>query len=233
MDHAGLVLPVLRRQIERETPSELDGAFALALPTRAELVASLGAQERALLEALQGGLAPLETLCARRAQLGALQRLVSSGFVLLSKVTPSDAAHVARGYDAWNGEAARLALTLFARQRDPRGQPAFADGPTVARAILDRLVRLSGEAIIDVAAVEDGYAGTPLSRHPLVRRRLDRQPGTVTLSLDLGLPVIGVGASAASYYPAVGDLIATPVILPEHADVANACRCGGGACAHR
>jgi hypothetical protein len=34
--------------------------------------------------------------------------------------------------------------------------------------------------------------------------------------------VIAVGASAATYYPAVGALIEAKVLLPNHADVANA-----------
>jgi hypothetical protein len=38
----------------------------------------------------------------------------------------------------------------------------------------------------------------------------------------LGVPVIGLGASAASYYGAVGDRLNTRVILPKFAGVANA-----------
>jgi N-methylhydantoinase A/oxoprolinase/acetone carboxylase beta subunit len=83
-------------------------------------------------------------------------------------------------------------------------------------------VRLSGEALIDVAAIEDGYRGPALSQHPLMQRRLERRQGVVRLSFDVGLPVIAVGASAAAYYPAVGALIGAEVVLPNHADVANA-----------
>jgi len=36
------------------------------------------------------------------------------------------------------------------------------------------------------------------------------------------VPVIGLGASASSYYPAVGQLVGSKMILPEHAGVANA-----------
>ena len=36
------------------------------------------------------------------------------------------------------------------------------------------------------------------------------------------MKVIGLGASASSYYPAVGARLNTSMILPEHADVANA-----------
>ena len=42
------------------------------------------------------------------------------------------------------------------------------------------------------------------------------------LSLSLGVPVIGLGASAPSYYGAVGTALGCAMILPEHAGVANA-----------
>ena len=44
----------------------------------------------------------------------------------------------------------------------------------------------------------------------------------VEVTLRLGVPVIGLGASAPSYYGAVGDRLGCEMILPEHAGVANA-----------
>ncbi|MGL6209749.1 MAG: hypothetical protein ACRC14_07975, partial [Paracoccaceae bacterium] len=42
------------------------------------------------------------------------------------------------------------------------------------------------------------------------------------VSLRLGVPVIGLGASAPAYYGAVGKRLGCEMILPEHAGVANA-----------
>ena len=42
------------------------------------------------------------------------------------------------------------------------------------------------------------------------------------MDLRLGVPVIGLGASAPSYYGALGDRLGTRMVLPEHAGVANA-----------
>jgi len=44
----------------------------------------------------------------------------------------------------------------------------------------------------------------------------------VKLRAGLDVPVVGLGASASSYYPAVGDRLHCDMILPEHAGVANA-----------
>jgi N-methylhydantoinase A/oxoprolinase/acetone carboxylase beta subunit len=222
VEHEELVLKALRRQIEREAPSEIDGCFAIKMPVRTEAAAALRGAEAALLASFDGPVAALDTICEKRAQLGAVQRLAASGFLMLSKVTPSDAAHALGHYDAWNMKAAKLSLALFARQRDGRGLAAFAGFEDAAEAILDRLIRLSGEALIDVAAIEDGYAGSALSQHPLIGRTLDGGKGLTSLTFKIGLPVIAVGASAGAYYPRIGALIGAPVILPDHADVANA-----------
>ncbi len=44
----------------------------------------------------------------------------------------------------------------------------------------------------------------------------------VRLSAGLNRPVIGLGASAPTWYPAVGARLHCPMELPDHADVANA-----------
>ena len=51
---------------------------------------------------------------------------------------------------------------------------------------------------------------------------LDGHRGILNTSVAIGVPVIGLGASAASYYGAVGDRLGTSMLVPTHADVANA-----------
>jgi len=61
-----------------------------------------------------------------------------------------------------------------------------------------------------------------LARHPLTRAGLDGHQGVVRVGLGLGVPVIGLGASAGTYYGAVGTRLGARMILPGHADVSNA-----------
>lgn len=61
-----------------------------------------------------------------------------------------------------------------------------------------------------------------LAQHVLMQRGLDHHRGLVRLETGLNVPVVGLGASASSYYPAVGDRLGCQMILPEHAGVANA-----------
>lgn len=75
---------------------------------------------------------------------------------------------------------------------------------------------------MDVALHEDGFTLDHPSRHPLMVAALEKKRGVSSIHFDFNLPIVGVGASAPTYYPMVGDLLESEVILPEHSDVANA-----------
>ncbi len=71
-------------------------------------------------------------------------------------------------------------------------------------------------------AVDFGLPPAQLARHVLLQKGLDSHRGLVRIEAGVNVPVIGLGASASSYYPAVGDRLGCQMILPEHAGVANA-----------
>jgi N-methylhydantoinase A/oxoprolinase/acetone carboxylase beta subunit len=125
-------------------------------------------------------------------------------------------------HDVWDGEAARLAAELASRRRGGKGEVLFETPEAVAHAIIKKLVRRSAEALIDVALDEDGYKLDRPSLHPLIIASLDKKRGVSAIRFDFNLPIIGVGASAPTYYPMIGELLESAVVMPEHADVANA-----------
>ena len=68
-------------------------------------------------------------------------------------------------------------------------------------------------------------------------RGLDRRAGrdrlqdksTVEISLKLSLPLVALGASAATYYPKIAQL-GTELIVPDHAEVVGAVGAAAGPC---
>ncbi|MBS3979624.1 MAG: hydantoinase/oxoprolinase family protein, partial [Rhodobacteraceae bacterium] len=161
-----------------------------------------------------------------RLEVAALERLVARGLVMISGVTPSDASHVLGRLADWDGAAADKALRLIARRRTGAGE-RFATGPEVfAQAVVDQLTQQTVDCLLEAAFGEDsGFAGEApevLARHALTKAGLSRHCGVIEVAVKLGVPVIGLGASAPSYYGAVGDRLHCPMILPEHAGVANA-----------
>ena len=219
-DFPALVHSALDRALQAESPSDADGRFVVPLNLP---VAGLSAREAAVLARLVGPMT-LAAAAPSRMDEAALMRLVARGLVMLSGVTPSDASHVVGGLDAWDGAAAAKALTLFARKRNGSGARIAVGAAALAQAVIDQLTAQTVDCLLEAAFDEDGWAegSDVLARHALVRAGLGRHRGVVELDARLGVPVIGLGASAPAYYGAVGARLGTRMILPAHAGVANA-----------
>ncbi len=225
VDWPELVHGALDRALASETAGDTDGRFVL--PMVGVAAGGLSAREAALLERIGGKAATLASVLLTRMDVAALARLVSRGLVMVSGVTPSDASHVLGRLDSWDRDAARKAVTLFARKRNGRGDRIAASAEAMAQAIIDQLTEQTVECLLEAAFDEDGRdwdGETPeaLARHVLTREGLRRRVGVVDMALKLGVPVIGLGASAPSYYGAVGERLGTRMVLPQHAGVANA-----------
>jgi N-methylhydantoinase A/oxoprolinase/acetone carboxylase beta subunit len=217
--HGELVHATLDRQLRADMPNELFGRFALRLnPPRAELPAL----EAEVLGRLEQGPQAADKLIANRRELNALQRLVNRRLAIMASLTPSDAAHLLGLHQAWDKEAAAKGMLLFARRRNAMGLP-FAETPEIlARLIISTLTRRSAEFLLECALAEDGFRETGLSRHALAAAALDGHSGLVRIGLSLTTPVVGLGASAATYYGDIAGLVGAPSLVPEHAEVANA-----------
>ena len=219
-----VVHAALDAQLRASAPGEYDGRFlrAVAGQTRE----GLGPREAVLLDRIGEAVHPLGAVLRARVEVGALKRLVERGLVQVAALTPSDASHALGALDAWDGTASLKALRLFGRRRTGAGQPLAEAPEDLARMIVAQLTHQTGLALLEAAFDEEetpfGQPGEALARHVLMQRGLRRDSGLVRLDSGLQVDVIGLGASAPAYYPAVGDLLGTRMILPDHAGVANA-----------
>jgi N-methylhydantoinase A/oxoprolinase/acetone carboxylase beta subunit len=223
-DAPDLVHELLDEQLRSANPGEHDARFERVVPG----VSAQGLDARAttLLERIGEETHGLGQVLRTRMEHGALRRLVDRGLVQVSGVTPSDAAHVLGWLDAWDSEAAGKALVLFGRRRTGAGERLATRSDQMARIIVDQMTHQTGLALLEAGFAEDGtdFGQTPdqLARHALMQAGLRDHRRLIRLSTGLNVPVVGLGASAGTYYPAVGELMGTEMILPEHADVANA-----------
>jgi N-methylhydantoinase A/oxoprolinase/acetone carboxylase beta subunit len=158
-----------------------------------------------------------------RPEGAALNRLLGRGLLQVAGVTPTDASHVLGLQADFDGEAARKALALFARRRTGTGDRLADGAEALARRVLDRLTEQTAEALLEAAFAEEGWPepGT-LARHRLTQAGLAGHEGLVRTRLSLGVPIVALGASAATHYPAVGRRLNTRALVPPHAEVANA-----------
>ncbi|SLN71207.1 Acetophenone carboxylase gamma subunit [Roseovarius gaetbuli] len=219
-----LVHAVLEEQLRAAAPGEYDARFLRAVSGVDG--GGLSEREADLLVRIGDGVHPVGRMLKTRMESQALQRLVRRGLVQIAGVTPSDASHVLGRLEAWDGEAAQKALTLLARKRTGSGNALARTPEDMAQMVVDRLTHQTSLALLETAFSEEdvdfGLPSVQLAAHVLMQKGLDQHAGLLRLNTGLAVPVIGLGASAASYYPAVGERVHTHMILPEHGGVANA-----------
>ena len=226
VDHRDMVHEALDRALGLDAVGEFDGRFVVPMHGQTGgQTGGLSAREAAVLARITQAM-PLQVALTSRLEVAAMERLVARGLVMIAGVTPSDASHVLGTLDAWDGQAAAKALRLLARRRTGSGERFARDGETLARGIVDQLTAQTVDCLLEAAFAEDagfdGHDPEALARHPLLVAGLAQHRGVVEISARLGVPVIGLGASAPNYYGAVGQRLGCRMILPEHAGVANA-----------
>ena len=224
VDHPALVHRALDAALAAESPP--DGAGRFVVPLFTELPKGLDPREAAVALRLTSGPLKLADVIRSRTEGPALGRLVARGFAMIAGLTPSDASHVLGRLTVWDVKAAEKALILFGRKRSGRGDRIATDPAQMAQAVVDQLTAQTVDCLLETAFAEDGrnFGGSPetLARHGLTVAGLDQHRGVIRTTLTLGVPVIGLGASAPAYYGAVGERFGARMILPAHAGVANA-----------
>lgn len=220
--HGDSVVQTLERQMRAQHAGRHDGRFAVRTGVPETLAAGLQAQEQALYDKIDDTPVALDQLLASTLQKATLDRLVARGLVHLSAITPSDAMHVLAQQSQWSAEAARAGLQLACRIRDGAGRP-IADNPEqLATMIVDRMTRQSSEVILGACLLDDGLGGLDAARSVEIDHALRRAGGVVRFGVTLDRPLIGLGASAPVYYPAIATMLGVDCAIPAEADVANA-----------
>ena len=185
---------------------------------------------------LAAGTSALADIATSQVALGAIDRLIGRGLVALSSFTPTDAAHVLGRFDDFNTQAAILGAQLLSRQKNGVGEANAQSAEAVAQATLDTLAERSALALLDAAFAQDGWPEGTASANPLVRHSLYQKEASdnlVASQTKLSVPLIALGASAATHYPAISDLLGADLIVPNHADVAGAVGAAAGSVRQR
>jgi len=123
--------------------------------------------------------------------------------------------------DVWNSDAARMALQLFGRRRTGAGEVLARDPKKLAEIIVDQLTHQTGISLLQAALAEERLDEN-LASHILMQMGLGNHSGILRINTGLNIPVVGLGASAQNYYPAVGKCMGCEMILPLDGGVANA-----------
>ena len=146
-------------------------------------------------------------------------RLEELGYVRRAALTPTDVLHFTGEFVAWDQDAATQALTVFAGilQQTP-DEAAKRIRSEIVRRLATEIIRRYVSMSADPAAIEDCSVCRLFLDNLFAGRRRDE----FACRFDVAKPIVGIGAPAGAFMPAVGQALSAKVIVPEHADVANA-----------
>ncbi|USG59862.1 hydantoinase/oxoprolinase family protein [Sneathiella marina] len=220
--YPALVHDTLDLQLNRSRYNELYGRFAVSVGREVAFKGALNILEQEMLVDLADGPRPLEKWLAKRKHHAALEKLVSTGLVMICGLTPSDAAHVLNLHTDWDRSAAEKTARLFAGNKNSKGYSIASSSQAMSEMVIDALVKKSDETLLAAALEGDPYLSPKLSETLLAgSTRADPNP-FVDVKVNFKLPIIGLGASAHVYYPDIAAQLNTTALIPANAGVANA-----------
>jgi N-methylhydantoinase A/oxoprolinase/acetone carboxylase beta subunit len=214
------IIGELRSQATVPPRDDIAVQFLLA---RREPSRPLDDDEATILKRLSRGPASLSAL-VQESRYGALalrriERLVAERLVLRAGFTPTDALHALGRLDLWHVEAAELGarvLAAFARRAPD----------DLCRAVVEGVSRRAATALASKVLSDESHLpdwDQDSTARALLERALSGGDGSdLGVSLTLRQPIVAIGAPVEAYMPRVAEQLNTDLVIPPHAEVANA-----------
>lgn len=154
-----------------------------------------------------------------------LDSLVQSGIVAKVAVTPTDILHAQGSYTAGNREIALLGVEMLA-EISGECPEAFLKATfeqiveNICAAVLKSALTFEGAPASTISNLEGDYFFQKLLR--------PENEGVLHTTLNLRVPILGIGAPVAAYLPAVARKLNAELLIPANSDVANAVGAAAG-----
>jgi len=214
------ILDELRRQVAAQKCGDETVQFVISWRRP---INWLSGEDQTLVHRLEAGPQSLARLTSETRYAWLLRRrieeLEAQLVVQRAAFTPTDALHVMGRLQLWNAEASRLGAEMLAAQA---GSSVESLCEQVVRGVSDRVAT---ELVSKV--LEDEVGPPDWEREPSAAALLERAlngPGDGDLNCELTLqqPVVAIGAPVEAYMPRTAERLHTELIIPPHAEVANA-----------
>jgi N-methylhydantoinase A/oxoprolinase/acetone carboxylase beta subunit len=214
------VLEELRNQATVPPRHEVAAEFLLS---RREPTRRIQEDEQAILNRLSHGPASYASLVHEFRYgsfvLRRVEGLIAGRLALQAGFTPTDALHALGRLDLWDVEAAQLGAQILAKQ----GLRTTQD---LCQAVIEGVSNLAATALVSKVLSDEAHP--PLWHEEptatfLLQQALDGgHDGQLAYALILRRPVVAIGAPVEAYMPRVAERLHTQLIIPPHAEVANA-----------
>jgi N-methylhydantoinase A/oxoprolinase/acetone carboxylase beta subunit len=179
---------------------------------------SLTPGEGKLLDILEGSALDREAIAAEVGSFVSLERFVELGLIAEIAFTPTDLLHARGELDLWERPAAQAAARLMARGLG-LGEETLLE--TISRELTEAL-KLN--VVTKVLATSDQQGRFQTAEALKFLGALLRMEGNAAIeaSVKVKTPLIAVGAPVGSYLPRVAAELGARLVIPAHAEVANA-----------
>ncbi|MEN6581764.1 MAG: DUF1638 domain-containing protein [Armatimonadota bacterium] len=178
-------------------------------------------RERELLDLLADGPVPLlraaEQMELPSHMLLPTSRLEACGMVKRAALTPTDLLHITGKFNRWDAGASHRALEVFAAMFGrPSDEVLQAAMTAVTRRLFEEIIRR------EISWENNKLRDIPEDWKFMMDKAFADDDKGLGVAIKLRRPVIAIGAPAETLVPDVSDHLQVEIVIPEHADVANA-----------
>ncbi|KJS88153.1 MAG: hydantoinase/oxoprolinase [Peptococcaceae bacterium BICA1-8] len=147
------------------------------------------------------------------------ERLVNLGVLARVSVTPTDILHANGSYIEWNQEASRLGIKILAKRLGKSDQDFLEFAmeciiKNLCLAIIQSVINFEGKTLW-LKESSDAMYFIDKVLNPKVNDSLE-------MNVKIKFPIIAIGAPVEAYLPQVAERLHTELIIPQHAEIANA-----------
>ena len=229
----------LDEQLLNPVPSNTDARFVVPLLS-GDIPSWLTRSEQKMAAmCLEKGISPIADLAETQLALGAIDRLVSRGLVMMAAFTPTDAAIILNKFSGYDRDAAIKGADLMARQRNGAGNAQAQDPVHFAKMVMERLTVQTALGLMDSAFAHEGLGENAASKNTIIEKLIKDAAANVhrdqavkkeliSTAIKLERPLIALGASAGCHYPSIAAAMGADLIVPKDADVAGAVGAAAG-----
>jgi N-methylhydantoinase A/oxoprolinase/acetone carboxylase beta subunit len=180
----------------------------------------LSAEKRSLLQSLRAGPRLLTDLAADGPLVRQWVRdLETRQIVLRSAFTPTDALHALGRLDLWDARASRLGAKMLARQS---GLTVEVLCDRVIEGVSDRVSQALVTKILSDEGTAPDWEREPAAAGLLGRALRNHHASDLGCEMRLRQPLVAIGAPVEAYMPRTAWQFNTELVIPPHAEVANA-----------
>ncbi|ATW26491.1 hydantoinase/oxoprolinase family protein [Candidatus Formimonas warabiya] len=218
--------PHLVEELKINFTKEYDLMFAQATDCfmflKQSTTEKLTGYEAKVIEILQKGprsLFYLANMLGIDPNLFSLQHLVNLGVIARISLTPTDILHAKGTYTQWNIEAAKTGVAILAERIGKTGKEFIE---MASEQIINDLCLTCLQSLVNCEGENIWLRSNETAMYFIAKTLTPKKNQQFDCAFKINMPIIGIGAPVSAWLPKVAEKMGTELVIPEHAEVANA-----------